>query len=136
LQSTIWDAWWDGNSWQLQQLNGGGWQRIVPSMQTVFAQRFFVSPYDPNLIYIVDQANIKRSDDGGHSWQIDVSLENQLTNGGAISFNPASVDFIEALLTDMQFDPVDPLRRFAVGMGGAFFTTDGVTWDRLLDTSA
>jgi hypothetical protein len=45
------------------------------------AQRFFVSPYSPNLIDIVDQANVKRSDDGGNSWQIDVSLQNQLTSG-------------------------------------------------------
>jgi hypothetical protein len=36
----------------------------------------------------------------------------------------------------MQFDPFDPQRRFAVGLGGAFWTFDGVNWHRLLDTGA
>jgi hypothetical protein len=36
----------------------------------------------------------------------------------------------------MQFDPHDPGRRFAVGLGGAFMTGDRVNWVRLLDTGA
>jgi hypothetical protein len=36
----------------------------------------------------------------------------------------------------MQFDPHDPSRRFAVGLGGAIMTRDGVNWERLLDTGA
>jgi hypothetical protein len=35
-----------------------------------------------------------------------------------------------------RFDPFDGGRRFAVGTAGAFMTTDGVNWQRLLDTGA
>ncbi len=36
----------------------------------------------------------------------------------------------------MQFDPFDGNRRFAVGLAGAFMTSDGATWQRVLDTGA
>jgi hypothetical protein len=39
-------------------------------------------------------------------------------------------------LHNQKYDPIRPLRRFAVGQGGAFMTNDGVNWVRLLDTSA
>src|SRR5262249_721907 len=45
-------------------------------------------------------------------------------------------DHYDVILTDMQFDPNQPGRRFAVGLAGAFMTMDGVTWTRLLDTAA
>jgi hypothetical protein len=35
-----------------------------------------------------------------------------------------------------RFDPFDGGRRFAVRTAGAFMTTDGVNWQRLLDTGA
>ena len=44
--------------------------------------------------------------------------------------------FVEVPLADMQFDPNVPLRRFAVGLAGAFFTDNGVNWTRLLDSKA
>ena len=132
----IWDSWWNGDIWQLQQLNEGTWQQLVPSLQATQARRFFVSPYNPGLVYILDIADVKRSDDGGNTWQTDASLDNQLRSAGAIPGNRAPADFVDLVLTDMQFDPADPLRRFAVGLAGAFFTTDGVNWDRLLDTLA
>jgi hypothetical protein len=99
--------------WNLQQINKG-----------------------PNLIYLLDDQNVKRSDDGGKTWQVDVSLENQLTGARRIPIRRAETDAFDVVLTDMQFDPINPLRRFAVGKGGAFFTNDGVNWDRLLDTGA
>jgi hypothetical protein len=40
------------------------------------------------------------------------------------------------VLTDMQFDPSNPLIRFAVGTGGVFLTIDGVNWTRLLHAGA
>jgi hypothetical protein len=45
-------------------------------------------------------------------------------------------DTTQVVLSDMQFDPFNPERRFAVGVAGAFMTTDGRTWQRLLDTGA
>jgi hypothetical protein len=70
-----------------------------------------------------------------------VKLEQQLTCGGRIPAArtedaDAQGDHLDLVLTDMQFDPFDPNRRFAVGLGGAFWTHDGVNWERLLDTGA
>ena len=45
-------------------------------------------------------------------------------------------DHLDVVLADMAFDPHDPRRRFAVGLGGAFMTRDAVDWERLLDTNA
>ena len=46
-------------------------------------------------------------------------------------------DGLGGILNDMQFDPQNPRRRFAVGLAGAFMTRDGgATWVRLLDTGA
>jgi hypothetical protein len=45
-------------------------------------------------------------------------------------------DHFDLVLTDMQFDPANPLVRFAVGEGGAFGTADGVHWTRLLHSGA
>jgi hypothetical protein len=71
----------------------------------------------------------------------DDSLQAQLTWGGqlAISTNGNSSgigDQFDLILTDMRWDPFDPLRRFAVGEGGVFMTIDGATWVRLLHTGA
>jgi hypothetical protein len=45
-------------------------------------------------------------------------------------------DYFDVVLTDMKFDPYNPLVRFAVGQGGAFYTNDGVNWIRLLHAGA
>ena len=47
-----------------------------------------------------------------------------------------SLDNFDLVLTDMQFEPNNPHLRFAIGVGGVFMTTDGVTWTRLLHTAA
>ncbi len=117
------------------------WQQLVPGGGSTVARRFFVDPYVPTTIYLLDTDHVRRSDDGGLSWVLDTNLEQQLTCGGRI---PASRDedddgqgdHYDVILSDMQFDPFDPRRRFAVGLVGAFMTTDGVTWERLLDTGA
>jgi hypothetical protein len=117
------------------------WELLVPGRGATQARRFFVNPYDPNVIYIVDLQNVKRSDNGGETWQVDASLEQQLSCGGRIPIGRSELaagqgDFADIVLTDMKFDPFLPQRRFAVGEAGAFFTDDGVTWIRLLDTAA
>ena len=136
----------DNTLWTWRQ-GAAGWSQLVPaqpiqglSVGASFAIRFFVSPYQPNLIYILDIDHVKRSDDGGRTWNVDQSLETQLTwnNGIAISGvdNPLGVDPFDLVLTDMQFDPNNSLVRFAIGAGGAFMTIDGVNWTRLLHTGA
>jgi hypothetical protein len=135
--STLW-------TWKAGQSN---WTMIVPapaagaSVAVNVAVRFFVSPYQPNLIYILDSDHVKRSEDGGATWTVDANLEAQLTWGGqiALSTNDGTSglgDHFDLILTDMQFDPNNPRTRFAVGEGGVFLTIDGVTWTRLLHTGA
>jgi hypothetical protein len=129
---TLW-SWTEG---------AASWNQIVGgSVGANLAVRFFVSPYQPNLIYILDIDHVKRSDDGGATWNVDTSLERQLTWGNqiAISSNDDSSglgDRFDLVLTDMQFDPNNPLIRFAIGEGGVFHTMDGVNWFRLLHTGA
>jgi len=114
-----------------------GWQLLIPGRGANQAKRFFVSPYDPNLLYAIDGTNIVRSDDGGATWQVDESLQRMVTEDSRIPANRDEVgDTTQVVLSDMQFDPFNPGRRFAVGTAGAFMTTDGATWTRLLDTGA
>jgi hypothetical protein len=112
------------------------WKQLVPGVGVTVARRFFVDPYRPNLIYVLDQKHVMRSEDGGSTWQVDSNLQRQLTCNGLIPISPSEIDFIDVVLQDMQFDPYLSLTRFAVGVGGAFFTNDGVNWHRLLDTAA
>jgi hypothetical protein len=115
------------------------WQQLVPGGGASRAWRFFVDPYAPSVVYLLDDQHVRRSADGGVTWQVDSSLEQQLTSGGSIPVGrnedaDGVGDHYDVVLSDMQFDPFQPQRRFAVGLGGAFMTTDGVTWSRLLDT--
>jgi hypothetical protein len=113
------------------------WQLLIPGGGANQAKRFFVSPYEPNLLYVIDGDHIRRSDDGGTTWQVDESLERMVTCNGRIpAGRDEASDTTQVVLSDMQFDPFDPGRRFAVGVAGAFMTTDGATWQRLLDTGA
>jgi len=113
------------------------WQQLIPGTGAQKAQRFFVNPYDPSLLYAIDGDHISRSDDSGNSWQLDESLNRMVTSNGRIPAGRDEVsDTSQVVLSDMQFDPFNPGRRFAVGSAGAFMTTDGVSWQRLLDTGA
>lgn len=112
------------------------WERLVPRGNVTSARRFFVDPYRPNLIYVLDQKHIWRSEDGGHTWQVDASLQQQLTCDKLIPIERQPADLIDVVLQDMQFDPYLSLTRIAVGIGGVFFTNDGVNWIRLMDTAA
>ena len=110
-------------------------------MPTSSAVRFFVDPYRPNRIYILDPPNIKRSDNGGETWYVDTNLEVQLTWNHQIAAdsneNGSGVgDYFDLVLTDMKFDPVNPGIRFAVGEGGVFLVIDGVNWTRLMHSAA
>jgi hypothetical protein len=109
------------------------WAQLVPGGGAKSARRFFANPYDPNVIYLLDfdDQHVKRSDDRGGTWQVDTSLETELTCNSLISS-----DLLDLVLTDMQFDPLNLPSRCAVGEAGAFVTNDGVSWERLLDTGA
>ena len=116
------------------------WQQLIPTgrsakTQVTSARRFFANPYRSNNIYVLDAHHVFRSDDSGQTWTVDANLEQQLTCDHRIPVERDG-DYVNLILTDMQFDPRNPQRRFAVGLGGAFITNDGVNWERLLDTEA
>jgi hypothetical protein len=119
------------------------WQRIVPAKDGTakVARRFFVDPYNPSRIYIIDQDSIKHSESAGDTWRLDVSLDNAVTDNNSFSYDiidlPISPIFGEgAVITDMVFDRFESGTRFAVGNAGVFFTMNGVNWKRLLSTTA
>jgi hypothetical protein len=114
------------------------WQQIVPSptgtapaKSATNATRFFADPYDPNVVYIIDQSAIKRSDDGGATWNVDTSLDTVATENHAFA---NTGDF--AVIKDMVFARGEPGTRFAVGNAGVFYTLNGTNWFRYLATSA
>jgi hypothetical protein len=119
------------------------WSQLVPtpansrSVGANVAVRFFAHPYQPSVVYILDSDHVKRSGDGGHTWIVDAALETQLTWNHAITLStsddPSGIgEHFDLILTDMRFDPNNPLLRFAVGIGGAFMTRDGANWTRIL----
>lgn len=124
------------------------WQKIVPGPPAVdstrpgtelpgSARRFFVDPYRPNLIYVLDSNRICRSDDGGNSWVIDTPLAQALTENGAFPFDvPNDGNPLQALIREMLFDPERPDCRFAIGPAGVFHTVDGVNWNPLVRSIA
>jgi hypothetical protein len=100
------------------------------------ALRFFAHSYRPEVIYVLSDVHVFRSDDRGASWIVDASLERMLTEDGAFPFViPEDGNPDEALLRDMAFDPQRPGTRFAAGPAGVFVTEDGRTWRSLLRTS-
>ncbi len=119
------------------------WQQIVPGRALPNrpgpsrAQRFFVDPYRPSLVYVLGTDHVYRSDNGGSTWVVDARLEQALTENGAFPMivpddgNPG-----QALVRDMLFDPVRPGARFAIGPAGVFQTLDGVRWSPLFRSSA
>jgi hypothetical protein len=130
----------NGNLWTLDP-GAANWRKIVPGPGAGSATRFFVHPYQPNLIYILDTDHVKRSDDGGSTWNVDGNLEVQLTWNNAIPISSNDdeaglADHFDVILTDMKFDPLYTQAVFAIGLGGAFLTIDGVNWTRLLHTAA
>src|SRR5262249_52220 len=116
------------------------WEQIVPGGGAGAAFRFYLSPYNPDLIYIVDQNEIKRSDNGGTTWTRDAELTRLPTNNGM--FPTVSRVFTDAtqpmvsILQDMVFSRDEPGTRFAIGIAGVFYTLDGIKWKRLLSSVA
>jgi hypothetical protein len=126
LSSSIWRGDKD-NSGKLQ------WNQIVPSATAPRARRFFVDPWQPEILYLIDDVALRRSVDGGDTWSVDQELTDAVSGMGKWRFGCNDID---CLLNDMAFDPTHPTRRFAAGAAGVFYTAGGTRWTRLLDTRA
>lgn len=111
------------------------WQ-IVPSPSSTpaakaaaNAHRFYVDPFNPNTIYLLDDTAMKRSDDGGATWQVDASLDDMVTEQRRYSY--LTDDSVIPVIKDMIFVRGEDQTRFAVGNAGVFYTLDGTNWSRL-----
>jgi hypothetical protein len=127
----------DGTSlWRLDTDAAGtqSWKPLVSgSAATGSAVRFFVDPWNDQVVYRLDTDAVRRSDYRGDSWSVDRELSAAVTAGGSW---PWGCSGHRCPLNDMAFDPNDRLRRFAAGVAGVFWTADGKHWQRLLDTRA
>src|SRR5207248_6814921 len=109
-----------------------GWEELVPgpvagpTPRPTDVRRFYVSPYNPKLVYVVASNHVFRSDDAGATWLIDERLERAVTENGVFPFvSPSDGNPGQALIRDMLFDPYRPKVRFAVGPAGVFQSLDG-----------
>lgn len=123
----------DGNVWRLDKA-ANVWKPIVPGgppgRQAFKALSFFVDPYRPEIIYLVDISGIKVSLDGGDSWLPELALTQAVTAGGKIMSPTATV------MSDMLFCRGESSTRFAFGDAGVFCTINGFEWFTLLDAIA
>jgi hypothetical protein len=122
-----------GNVWKLDSASNI-WKQIVPSLPAPTtvgsALRWFVDPYDPDGVYVLDSAGVKVSVDGGLSWLFDPLLTNALTAGGMLTISAS-------LLQDMQFSRGERQTRFVFGTAGVSCTMDfGITWFPVLNSIA
>jgi hypothetical protein len=122
-----------GNVWKLDS-SSNTWKQIVPNLTAPTpvgsALRWFVDPYDPNGIYVLDSNGVKVSVDGGLSWFVDALLTNILTAGGMLTISAS-------LLQDMQFSRGERQTRFVFGTAGVSCTMDfGISWFPVLNSIA
>jgi hypothetical protein len=121
---------------QVFKLNSAqtSWDMIVPnnSLQTPVwnALRWFVDPYEPQTIYVLDADGVKVSADGGLSWFFDAGFTRAITAGGKLTISAS-------LLQDMLFLRSERQTRFAFGTAGVFWTEDfGLEWFPVLNSIA
>jgi hypothetical protein len=107
------------------------WKQIVPGGGSNGALMFFVDPFNPLVIYIVDsQIGVMISLDGGTNWQFEPHLNNAVSAGGKIICPSNTV------IADMIFNRSEPSTRFVCGDAGVFCTIDGFNWITLFDAIA
>ena len=123
-----------GNVWKLDAAQTT-WNQIVPHKAilgtAVFsALRWFVDPYDPGLIYVLDFQGVKVSPDGGQTWLFDLGMTITVTAGSKLRIS-ASV------MQDMLFFRGERQTRFSFGTAGVCCTMDfGATWFSVLNSIA
>ncbi len=123
-------------------------ERSCPEGRVCRPWSFAVDPYDPRVLYILDNDGIKQSLDSGATWRPRASLTNWLSDGGRVdppcrwtcAFADSDFEF-----NGMTFVRGEPGTRFAIGVSGVFMTISGATpdqpdrpeqWHRLLDPNS
>jgi hypothetical protein len=110
------------------------WDKIVPNNTLLTpvksALRWFVDPYEPNTIYVLDQDGVKVSVDGGGRWDFDAHFTRAITADNKLTISAS-------LLQDMLFMRGERQTRFAFGTAGVFWTENfGVEWFPVVNSIA
>jgi hypothetical protein len=110
------------------------WNQIVPNNTLVTpvksALKWFVDPYEPNTIYVLDKDGVKVSVDGGSRWDFDAHFTRAITADNKLNISAS-------LLQDMHFMRGERQTRFAFGTAGVFWTENfGVEWFPLVNSIA
>lgn len=110
------------------------WDQIVPNatLRTPVqkALRWFVDPYEPNTIYVLDQDGVKVSVDGGNRWDFDAHFTRAIRADNKLKISAS-------LLQDMLFMRGERQTRFAFGTAGVFWTENfGVEWLPVMNSIA
>jgi len=110
------------------------WRLLVPGGPTgraaTTATRFWVDPFNPLLIYLLDSDRFRVSVDGGASWLFDAELTAAMSGGGKLALRSPGV------VRDMLFVRTERFTRFAFGSAGVMCTVDGIQWLTLLNAVA
>lgn len=103
---------------------------------------FFADPYNPQRIFLDDPGTndctggIKRSDDGGQSWQPAHTLQAAITDGGYTLTCNQQKDGPACPINDMLFVRGEAQTIYTAGITGVFATSDGgLTWRRLMSNT-
>jgi hypothetical protein len=119
--------------WSLDRV-AQAWRLLVPGgapgRTAGKASRFWVDPFNPLLIYLLDFDRFRVSLDGGASWRLDAGLTAAMSGGGKLDLTSFGV------VRDMLFVRTERFTRFAFGSAGVMCTVDGIQWQTLLNAVA
>jgi hypothetical protein len=124
--------------WSLDR-TAQAWRLLVPGgppgRSASTASRFWVDPFNPLVIYLLDFDRLRVSLDGGASWVFDADLTRAISGGGKLDLSQPRGAF-PTVLRDILFVRTEPFTRFAFGSAGVMCTVDGVVWQTLLNAVA
>jgi hypothetical protein len=124
--------------WSLDRV-AQAWRLLVPGgplgRSATTATRFWVDPFNPLLIYLLDLDRLRVSLDGGASWLFDADLTRAMSGGGKLDLRTPP-GTLTGVMRDMLFVRTERFTRFAFGSAGVMYTVDGVVWQTLLNATA
>ena len=125
--------------WSLDRV-AQAWRLLVPGgppgRSASTASRFWVDPFNPLLIYLLDFDRFRVSLDGGVSWIFDAELTKGMSGGGKLSLTSKPNGPLSGVVRDMLFVRTERFTRFAFGSAGILYTLDGIQWQTLLNAVA
>ncbi|MEP7266639.1 MAG: hypothetical protein ABI844_03355 [Saprospiraceae bacterium] len=109
------------------------WTPIYPNNDRTAGRliRFFVNPFNPNLMYVIDLSGIRRSDNGGASWVLDNILDSLVSENKTFKYNGDN-----SLIQDIAFSRDQPNIRFVIANSGVYMATNNFDWRRLMNSTA